>query len=267
MGERSRIAVSRGAAAAHPSKSQSRPPHTAAAASYAAAAALLLAFITIASIFWFRPADLTIYTGHGEIRQLTLPDGSVVTLNALSSIRYNSSGSDGRRTVHLDGQAFFDVRQDATSPFVVISSGLQTEVLGTSFDLRAYPGARPFIGVASGKVRVKDTGGRYVILEKGQQAIYDARARNFTRLDANPSDMSTWQHGIISLDGLTLQDVCADLERWYGVKIILDAPGIGEYQLTGRQEVKSLESCLDAICFIFHLQYTYKDNTVRIRKN
>ncbi|WP_341837819.1 FecR domain-containing protein [Chitinophaga pollutisoli] len=233
---------------------------------YGVAAAVFLAIMTLRTVFWPHGDALKVHTGQGEIKKITLSDGTLVTLNAHSAIRFNEGAEEGERTVFLEGQAFFDVQQDAARPFVVESGGLRTEVLGTSFDLRAYPRERPFIAVVSGKVRVKDGNGGSVILERGQQAVYDAGAQQFTRIHKDPSGMSSWQRGIISLDR-TLRDVCADIERWYGVKIILETPGIGEYQLSGSQEVKSLESCLDAICFIFHLQYTIKDNTVRIYKN
>ncbi|WP_126245308.1 FecR family protein [Chitinophaga rhizosphaerae] len=229
---------------------------------YAAAAAVLLAVVMLRAFLWPQAAQLSVETGRGEIRKLTLPDGTHVTLNAHSAIRFDDADE---RTVYLEGQAFFDVRQDASRPFVVRSGGLRTEVLGTSFDLRAYSQERPFIAVVSGKVRVKDEGGRNVILERGQQAIYDIHAQRFIQIDTDPSVMGSWQRGIISLDR-NLRDVCADIERWYGVKIILASPGIGDYQLSGSQEVKSLESCLDAICFIFHLKYTIRDNSVRIYK-
>lgn len=232
---------------------------------YAAAAAVLVAIFTLRTVLWPHSGELNVKTGQGEIKKITLSDGTLVTLNAHSAIRFNEADETGERTVFLEGQAFFDVRQNAARPFVVRSGGLQTEVLGTSFDLRAYPKERPFIAVVTGKVRVKDEGGRNVVLERGQQAIYDAGAHRFTRIDKDPSGMSSWQRGFISLDR-SLRDVCADIERWYGVRIVLASPGIGDYQLSGSQEVKSLESCLDAICFIFHLQYSIKDDTVRIYK-
>ncbi|AWO00653.1 hypothetical protein DLD77_02535 [Chitinophaga alhagiae] len=235
---------------------------------YAAAAAVLLVAVRL---LWPSPSPqsaewLTASTGDGEIRTLRLPDSSVVTLNARSSIRYNLSATGAARTVYLQGQAFFDVRQNQERPFVVHSGELSTQVLGTSFDIKSYPREKPRIAVLTGKVKVADPHGASIVLAKGEQASYNTDNDDFSSATADPALMSNWQQGIINMNNLTLQEVSAVLERWYSIRVVLETPGIGNYMLSGTQANTSLNSTLESICFIFQLQYTQDGNTVRIRK-
>lgn len=235
---------------------------------YAAAAAVLLVAIRL---LWPsstpQPAAnwITVSTADGEMRTLRLPDSSVVTLNARSSIRYNSS-STGARTVYLQGQAYFDVQQNQHRPFVVHSGELSTQVLGTSFDVRSYPRETPRIAVLTGKVKVADPRGKSIVLAQGEQASYNTDNDQFSSATADPALMSNWQQGIINMNNMTLQEVSAVLERWYSIKVVLETPGIGDYILSGTQANTSLNSTLESICFIFQLQYTQDGNTVLIRK-
>lgn len=233
---------------------------------YAAAAAV----VTAALIQVFRPAQTapetwaTAYANDGEIKKVMLPDSSMVTLNARSGIRYNTSAEN--RTVHLEGQAFFDVRADQQRPFIVRSGELSTQVLGTSFDVKAYANEKPQVAVLTGKVKVADQHGHNIVLAQGDQAQYNTGATAFNRFRADTAQMSSWQQGIINMNNKTLQEVSAELERWYSVRIVLETPGIGAHVLSGTQVNASLASTLESVCFIFNLQYSQDGTMVRIRK-
>ncbi|NML37325.1 DUF4974 domain-containing protein [Chitinophaga sp. G-6-1-13] len=232
---------------------------------YAAAIALLLALHQLLPRIGHRqPALLTATTKDGEIKRITLPDSTTVVLNARSAIRYASS-PDAIREVFLEGEAYFDVRQNEIKPFVVRSGALSTRVLGTSFNIRAYPGETQQLGVVSGKIQVSSPEGKSLIMVKGDQVTYDATA-TFVSIATDPQQMSNWQKGIIDMNNLTLQQVAAILERWYSVKIILLSPGIGQHVLSGTQTNTSLTATLESICFVYNLQYQQEGQVIKIRE-
>ncbi|MBO9154985.1 FecR family protein [Chitinophaga sp. GCM10012297] len=231
---------------------------------YAAAAALVL----LVRLFLPRaegPYLLTAVTGDGEIRTVILPDSTTVKLNARSSLRYSENAATGERIVQLEGQGFFIVRDDAVRPFVVQSGLLKTQVLGTSFDVRAYPGVTPMVAVVSGKVKVSDNTGQSILLSKGLRATYDEHADRFSKFAENPASMSAWQQKLIDMQGLSLREVCSILETGYGVTIDLQ-PGIENFELSGHQANTSLQSTLESICFIFNLRFEQKGKTIYIRQ-
>jgi len=121
----------------------------------AAAIALLL----VASIWVFQnlgSSSQMLVDTNTEVKEFELPDGSQVTLNQSSSLKFNSAGEDGKRKVDLKGAAFFDVKRDELHPFVINIQGVEIEVLGTSFyvDGRIDEGAVEVI-VNSGSVAAK----------------------------------------------------------------------------------------------------------------
>lgn len=231
---------------------------------YAAAAAV----ITLAvRLFWPEPTPekwMAVTTRNGEIKAVWLPDSSLVTLNARSTLRY--SLSENERTVYLEGQAFFDVRPNQQRPFMVRSGPLTTQVLGTSFDVRAYPLENTQVAVVTGKVKVATPKGESVILEQGLQAAYTPATSTISRFAADTAHMSSWQQGIINMNNLTLREVSTVLERWYGIEVVLETPGIDNYVLSGTQVNTDLHSTLESVCFIFKLQYTQDGNTIHISK-
>lgn len=211
-----------------------------------------------------QPVWLTAATKDGEIKRITLPDSTTVVLNARSTIRYAPS-PDTIREIFLEGEAFFDVRSNENKPFVVRSGALSTRVLGTAFNVRAYPGETQQLGVISGKIQVSSPEGKILVMTKGDQVLYDATA-TFNTIAADPQQISSWQKGIIDMNNLTLQQVAAVLERWYSVKIVLMTPGIGQHVLSGTQTNTSLTATLESICFVYNLQYEQEGQLIKIRE-
>lgn len=232
---------------------------------YAAAILLLLAVRLFLPIPWGQqPVYLTATANDGEIKRVSLPDSSIIMLNARSSVRYRKDYPAGSREIFLEGEAFFDVRANDKKPFIVHSSNLHTQVLGTSFNIKSYPGEKLLVGVLTGKVKVADQAGKWITLAKGDKVMYDKQTAAFSNYTEDPKNMSSWQHGAINMDNLTLREVAAVLERWYSVKIMLMTPGIENYVLSGSQTNTSLASTLESICFIYHLQYEQQGQIIKI---
>jgi transmembrane sensor len=152
--------------------------------------------------------------------QLTLPDGSRVWLNNVSSLRYPTSFQGMERTVELTGEAYFEIARDAVRPFIVKVRDEAVEVLGTSFNIMAYPeegGTQTTL--LTGAVRVK-TSETVVQLKPDEQSQVNA-AGGLKILKGVPSeDIVSWKNGFFSFGRASFANMMRQLARWYDVEVI-----------------------------------------------
>lgn len=165
-------------------------------AKIAAGLLFLIAAIVVWNI-WFRPADmLVVATGPGEHKSIPLPDGSTVMLNENSQLTYPSFFRSDRQVV-LSGEAFFDITRDEAHSFSIQTSNTKTEVLGTSFNLRAYENENfTEVEVVKGLVRLMDKLGTQPLeLEEGARGTF--RHDDRTILSDKPKTLNAnfWQEG------------------------------------------------------------------------
>ncbi|MGL4599289.1 MAG: FecR family protein, partial [Bacteroidia bacterium] len=112
------------------------------------------------------------FSATDKIQNGTLPDGSKIALNVNSQLNYPKSFDGNTREVELKGQAFFDVAHDATHPFIIHTNAIDIRVVGTSFDVKAYPNSdSALVSVVSGKVKCY-TGNDTLVLTAGQQVVF-----------------------------------------------------------------------------------------------
>lgn len=164
----------------------------------------------------------TMSTEKGETYMLTLPDGTKVWLNAASSLTYNTSLLEsGKRTVQITGEGYFEVAEDKKHPFIVQTGNQQVEVLGTRFNINAYPD-EPSVNTSLVEGAVKLTSQREVLrLRPGQQAlVYNQPGKN-TQLISNAdiAGITAWKDGLFKFHKASLQDVMRQLSRWYNVEV------------------------------------------------
>lgn len=154
-------------------------------------------------------------TETGEIREVSLADGSVVTLN--TNTRIETVLSEAAREVTLArGEALFDVAADAR-PFSVTASGSRTEALGTLFNVRA--GERVAVTLVEGSVRVDAAGrGQGRVLSPGQQLLLHEDG-SLDVLDVDTVAVTRWQAGLVAFDNVTLQDAIMEMNRYSDVTI------------------------------------------------
>ncbi|MGE5501701.1 MAG: FecR family protein [Ignavibacteriales bacterium] len=188
-------------------------------------------------------ANQTFRTGVGQQATVTLPDGSVVTLNTDTVVHTRADGE--RRLVYLDkGQAFFKVAHDRAHPFVVAAAGRTVTALGTAFDVRVDHGALRVV-LVEGKVRVEAPRPRPVAdkpaetrtplateMAPGSQLIApdDAEWR-LTR--TNVAEETSWLHGQIIFDDEPLGAVVDELNRYSNRKLVLADPGLQQVRISG----------------------------------
>jgi ferric-dicitrate binding protein FerR (iron transport regulator) len=149
---------------------------------------------------------------------IVLPDGSRVWLNSASKLRYPTAFSGGQRLVELEGQGYFDVRKDAEHPFIVKTKTLDVEVLGTGFDVMAYPDEKSMnTTLVEGAVRVKD-----VMLKPGQQARMEYSTGCIYVEPADIQQVIAWKTGFFEFDNANLADIMRQASRWYDIDIDMD---------------------------------------------
>ena len=203
-------------------------------------------------------------SGAGEQLRLSLPDGTIVQLNAGSSIQFPERFEKEYREIVLNGEAFFDVTKDANHPFIVYSNGLQTTVLGTSFNIRAFKGKDISVTVARGKVKVEgvSTNKKFEVeLLPNEQLVYysDNKKNAINKVDA--VNYLSWTNGILKFNNESLENVTSELERWFNVRINLDKVETKNLKVNGSFKGNNIYNILDGLCYMYNLEYELKNNT------
>lgn len=205
-------------------------------------------------------AEIEITTQKNERQEVTLSDGTKVMLSPESTLRYPTEFSTEIRKVFLSGEAYFDVVRNEQQPFVVISKNIETQVLGTSFNVRAYDGQEQIkVTLASGKVRVSDAKNQ-IILSPSQQLVYEKSSQMMTLKNIDLEDFAQMRNGILRFEEMTLRQVVEKLEDFYNVRISLQVQNSEKYYVTGVFKKEDIRVILEQICFV-HQGITYEKIT------
>jgi len=162
---------------------------------------------------------LALTTPKGGTYQVTLSDGTQVWLNAASTLTYPSRFDKRERKVEISGEAFFAVAKDPERPFRVISNGQEIEVLGTEFNVSAYPDENVTrTTLLTGAVRLRiGTAGVGISLVPGEQAV--SKEGSITKQEVDIEPIVAWKDGYFKLNG-SLQSIMAQIGRWYDVEVV-----------------------------------------------
>ncbi|MEI6749804.1 MAG: FecR domain-containing protein, partial [Bacteroidota bacterium] len=167
----------------------------------------------------------------------TLPDGSLITLNKQSKLKYPEQFKDGKRIVILTGEAFFKVTKNPLKPFVVDAGIAKVKVLGTVFNVSAYPGKDIRVKVNEGRVLffTLDPGNRdtlSILLTAGMSGILKQGALKPEVVEKSAPDKLFWANRTLDFNGTPLSVVFELVEKYYGVKISASTPDILNCRLT-----------------------------------
>ena len=203
---------------------------------------------------------ITKSTERGQKVTITLSDGSTVKLNSESSITYPGSFDGNARNVQLHGEAFFEVKRDTDKPFIVQTGELKTTVLGTSFNISAYPGVNDIkVTVATGKVQVASRQADKT-LTPGQQAIYDRSSAGLTQKEVSLERFLAWRSNTIVFDDIPLSEAMKVLERWFNADISFENPQLGHCYIQGTYANENLLNILESIKFVKNIHYQIEEN-------
>jgi transmembrane sensor len=221
---------------------------------------LILVSISLSIVIQLIPQGKNTYiiksTGKGQKLNMSLPDGSMVYLNAESSIRYPKSFGQNSRYVQLEGEAFFDVVKLEQIPFTIDSKELTTIVLGTSLNIKSYAESPYELTVMRGKVAVKFQD-EFLIdkLEKDQQIVFDPGSQETINRTVVADDYILWKDNIIKLNDINLTELITLLERWYDVQIDTDGSSIDNCTISGKYKSDHIENILEGIKYISDIEY------------
>ncbi len=191
-------------------------------------AAVLVPFLMIAGCWWLlnRPADIVLtdlHASNGQIKHITLPDGTAVTLNAGSTLSWPTAFTDSVRRVTLEGEAFFDVITNPEQAFIVSTGDVSIRVTGTSFNVKAYPGESAVTTTLhSGSVVVHLPHIPPVVLTPGQEMAYYPADGKHEIFSVPTGHQAGWITGELTFNNTTGNDIAGALERRYDIQLVRD---------------------------------------------
>lgn len=207
----------------------------------------------------------TLSTARGETYQVRLPDGSLVYLNAASSITYSAAlMQNGKRLVKLSGEAYFEVAKDKLHPFIVETNKQTVEVLGTHFNISSYADDETEkTTLLEGSVRVSATGNTK-ILKPGQQAkLYGGKIQ----VNETDTDLAVaWKNNEFVVESEHLENIMKMVERWYNVEVVY----LGEktnQRFSGKvSRFDKLSKVLEIVEFTGEAHFKVKGRTVYVSR-
>ena len=241
-------------------------------------AAMLLIFISLS--FYFNPksnnniariksniplSDWAKYeNSSAKILKISLPDGSIVWLQPKTQLSYNQSDRVYRQ-VNLRGEAFFEVKRDEARPFLIYSGKMTTKVLGTSFNVKAYPEAEKFeVSVVTGKVSVMNESEKEVFVTPKQQVVLENKSDILTINELPRNKTFYWELASLTFDNTSMEEVVDNIEHNFNVKIYLN-PSLKNCRLSGNFNQEHLSSILEIICKSIDSEYVMDGQEIFLR--
>lgn len=209
----------------------------------------------------FIPNEISYTTAFGERKEITLPDGSVVMLNAGSTLKYPEKFYGKKREVYLDGEGFFKIQKNELKPFLAHTAQLDIQVLGTSFNINAFTTSREAkVSVATGKVKIsqlaKEFDSQFLIHD--EQLTYNRFAKTMVKSKNPAYNDIAWTTNTLLLDNASIEQVVEKLEKWFDVSIMLKNQKIKDQKLNGSYKNPVLIDVLESLKFLADITYEYK---------
>ncbi|SFW73942.1 FecR family protein [Sinomicrobium oceani] len=212
-----------------------------------------------------------IYIPFGKTFQLELSDGTVVNLNAGSSLKYPVHfGNTGNRAVYLDGEAYFDVRKNPAQPFVVRTGDINVQVLGTRFVVNSYKEeSRIRTVLVEGSVALYKKGEVYTpekaaMLAPGQKATWDKTQKDLSFEEVDTGLYTGWLNGKLIFNHVRFGEILRRLERYYDITIINKNKALNDEIFTAGFEGEPIENVLNAFGRSYTFEYTIAGQTITI---
>lgn len=250
------------------------------------AASLLLA----AGVFFFMGREngkssaelpavaMAVQSGAEPRKTLMLADGSVVTMRHNSTVSLSEGFSKTNRVLSLSGEAFFDVKHDPSHPFIVHTKDASIEVLGTVFNVSAYP-ENDYTETAlfRGRVEVtsKEDPSLKTVLMPSQKLVIQSGSRRDTAfavrsLAVDPVDHKAkeiaWVRSRLKIQDESLEQIARRLEQWYGISIVITDEKVKQYSYSGTFESETVIKALEALQLSYPFNFTVEQSRIVISK-
>ena len=218
------------------------------------------------------PKEIT-YTEEGERMEVSTPagtttsimlgDGTQVLLSANSRLSYDKDFTDKKREVTLVGEARFNVAKDANRPFIVRTEQIQTQVLGTVFDVKAYPQTPADVTLYEGKVEVSLNGNSPRLMQPGEQASISKEGK--LQLAKASSEQGKWAEGEFAFDNKELMEVMIEIASWYNISVTCLHSRLLEERIYFRMSRKcTIEDIMDVLNDLGVAKFIMKDKQIMI---
>jgi ferric-dicitrate binding protein FerR (iron transport regulator) len=195
-------------------------------------------------------------------KQLTLPDGSQVWVNAGSTLRYPKAFSGKTRAVYLSGEAFFDIKHNSDQPFIIYAGKLVTTVLGTAFDIKEDKDNHTVeVTVTRGKVSVANGTKLLGVLTPNQQISLNTFKNAVTKKTVDANLFVAWQQSELHFDDISFEDAALRLQTQFNVKISFANQKLKACRFTGTAlQGAKLDKILNVICAFNQATYQTKSD-------
>lgn len=237
---------------------------------------------------------------YGSKSTVILPDGSTVILNSGSKLKYPNNFGNDSRMVTLEGEGYFDVKKDKKKPFFVNVSGIKVKVLGTTFNVKAYPEEKSIeTSLITGSIEIyKDDNSEektpLVVLKPNQRAILEKSSKTILSVNNRTQDERgkifepaktalketisvktgdetiasvAWKDNKLIFNNELFSDIATRIERWYGVEIIVENyRELEETRLSGKFDKETVEQAIEALRYATPFKFKIEKNIITITK-
>lgn len=235
----------------------------------AAAILVLIAGMAALGIFLNRrssdkPISYTIVQTQRQQKSVTLPDGSKVWVNAHSKIRFANSFDNNRNIILEYGEAYFDVAKDPHHAFMVQVNDLKVEVLGTAFNIQAFPQLGEIkVAVTNGKVAVNDSLQCHENLMRDQVLTYSLNNHRYSINTIDPAKANDWKNGRIYLNNISLKELAVYIRNVYDYDVVFVNEDLAKCKNTiNFRDKDPLKEVLELLKLINHVKYSIRNKTI-----
>ena len=211
-----------------------------------------------------RPAEIPFYaefqSSAGSISSATLSDGSYIWLNA--NTRLSVEQTPKNILAKLEGEAYFNVPHNPEREFIIDIGRIRVRDLGTEFNISSYPdddGSK--VTLLQGDIDITDSAGKVIRnLETGETFHFNRDANTYSVQRIDPELITGWMEGKFVFIDRTLAEICEELEKWYGITIIIEKPGMRDVRYTSvMKRTTTVKSVLEMLKVTTKIKYTIEE--------
>lgn len=228
-----------------------------------AAGVLLLISVGVFYFLWSRSSQIITLASADTVLVDTLSDGTVVTLNKHSTLKYPEHFSGATRKVVLHGEAFFEVAPNKQTPFIITTQQSQIKVVGTSFNVKSFTKTTEVI-VATGIVEVSKNS-KAVLLHPNEMAVVHNNEAGIVKQTITDKLYNYYQSKEFVCNGTPLYRLVDVLNQVYDKEIIIENPQLKKLPLTVTFRNESLDNILLVISETFNINITREDKKIILR--
>lgn len=221
-----------------------------------ASVAIFMMFSGFLYFQFFYHTEIILTTTYGQQLETHLPDGSEVTLNANSSLRYHTKNP---RKVWLDGEAFFEVKKmpETHANFQVLTQDLTVNVLGTSFNVNTR-NDQTKVFLEEGKVRLKvdSTATDFIEMDPGDLIAYSKKQNKLKKKQKNASALenASWKEGALIFNDTPLPHALYEIEDIYGIQFVLQSEKLKKEIISGGVPIKDLKVTIQTLSEVYEIR-------------